>query len=323
VAVRTAAQWLASVAVCEIHQGHLEEALEDIEALSGVALMNRTEYTLVAQMIRVAVTGLGNAVTWEALQAPGWTEPQLTRLQRTWERVDLLDALETGFVGERARAEELWALMRSSKARQITPLLNGRSGAKLSLRERAEDLFGQYMVMPVYKVTSIDGDELFYLEEIQDGLDTVRALKAGRAWEDAKRSTDIGIARLSQLGKKWSLRYLLSSIALPNYSKAANVAARNETERRMALVAIALERFRLRNGEYPAGLDSLAPEYFSSVPLDPMSGRGFGYQLKTDGSFILYSVGEDGVDNGGDPNPASTNRTSIWDGRDVLWPAAK
>jgi hypothetical protein len=91
----------------------------------------------------------------------------------------------------------------------------------------------------------------------------------------------------------------------------------------MALVAIALERFKLRNGRFPSNLESLAPECFTSVPLDPMSGRGFGYQLKPDGSFRLYSVGEDGVDDGGDPSPASTNKSSIWDGRDVVWPAPK
>src|SRR5262245_43181785 len=86
IAIRTAAQWLAGVAVCEVRGGCLEEALRDLETLAALARMNREELTLVAQMIRVAVAGLGMSATWEALQAPGWNRTQLERLQKTWEQ---------------------------------------------------------------------------------------------------------------------------------------------------------------------------------------------------------------------------------------------
>jgi len=45
---------------------------------------------------------LGLAATWEALQAPDWTEAELGQLQHSWEAVDLPEALEKGFLGERA-----------------------------------------------------------------------------------------------------------------------------------------------------------------------------------------------------------------------------
>src|ERR1039457_5888686 len=92
---RIAAQWLMGAGENELHQGRLEEGLQDLEAMAAVARMDRNEYTLVAQMIRVAVAGLGLATTWDALQAPGWTEPQLERLQKAWEPVDLVEAVRS------------------------------------------------------------------------------------------------------------------------------------------------------------------------------------------------------------------------------------
>jgi hypothetical protein len=40
--------------------------------------------------------------------------------------------------------------------------------------------------------------------------------------------------------------------------------------------------------------------------------------------FLLYSVGEDGRDDGGDPTPQEAKKRyrQIWDGRDAVWPSA-
>jgi hypothetical protein len=64
VAIRNAAQWLTGSALNETRQGHLEVALQDLEALAALAEMNRAKYTLVSQMIRIAIAGLGLSATW-------------------------------------------------------------------------------------------------------------------------------------------------------------------------------------------------------------------------------------------------------------------
>ncbi|HWI59725.1 MAG TPA: hypothetical protein VNZ22_21030, partial [Bacillota bacterium] len=99
IAIRTAAQWLAGAALNEARQGRVEAALQNLEALAALGRTHREEYTLVAQMIRVAVVNLGLAATWEALQAPGWNDSQLERLQHAWEGADMVAALEKGFLG--------------------------------------------------------------------------------------------------------------------------------------------------------------------------------------------------------------------------------
>ena len=65
------------------------------------------------------------------------------------------------------------------------------------------------------------------------------------------------------------------------------------------------------------------PQFFPAVPIDLMSAKPLRHRLNVDGSFRLYSVGEDGRDDGGDPNSDSgTNKYGLWEGKDALWPAA-
>jgi hypothetical protein len=68
-------------------------------------------------------------------------------------------------------------------------------------------------------------------------------------------------------------------------------------------VAVALEEFRIANGQYPMDLWELVPTFLDRIPLDPCSGRPFvycrdDYPAKGQGC-LLYSLGENGLDDGG------------------------
>jgi hypothetical protein len=323
VSIRIAAQWLACASITELHKGNLDLALQDLEALVQMGQLNRSEYTLVAQMIRVAIGGLGINTSWEALQARGWSESQLAALQKHWESLDYLEAVETGFIGERAHGLELFHTVRVFRKSQLRPILNPNVSASQSGNPTMESLFSDYIQMPLYKATSIDSDELFYLNALEDSVEGVRMLEKGIPWRTAKQLSDAAMLRVFEIAKKrpyW--RHMLSLRTIPNFFKATITALRTETERRMLVVAIALERFKLRNGVYPANLEALKPEFLSQIPEDPMSGKSLVYKLKSDGRFLLYSVGEDGNDDGGDASWTGGGRTSIWEAHDALWPSA-
>jgi hypothetical protein len=89
----------------------------------------------------------------------------------------------------------------------------------------------------------------------------------------------------------------------------------------MTLAAIALRRYQLRHGKLPTSLEELVPEFLPAVPYDYMSATPLRYRLKPDGSYVLYSVGEDGKDDGGDPTPTPGASPGLWGGRDVVWPS--
>jgi hypothetical protein len=110
----------------------------------------------------------------------------------------------------------------------------------------------------------------------------------------------------------------------PDFSRAWFVTMKNLTLNQMASTAIAVKRYQLRYGQLPETLASLAPEFLPTPPHDFMDGQVLRYRSNSDGSFTLYSVAEDAVDDGGDTssadwsNPAHSARD--WIGRDWVWP---
>jgi hypothetical protein len=105
---------------------------------------------------------------------------------------------------------------------------------------------------------------------------------------------------------------------------------REQTEAQMAAAAIALKRFHLAHNSYPATLEELAPIFLRHLPIDYMDGKNLRYRLNADGTYVLYSVGSDGIDNGGDAVPppgiveftGSLGHGGLKEGRDWVWPRA-
>ena len=77
-------------------------------------------------------------------------------------------------------------------------------------------------------------------------------------------------------------------------------AAEAEARRRLLITALALERYRGRHGSYPDSLQQLVPELLQQPPVDFMDGQPLRYRPTDDGHFVLYSVGLDCTDNGGE-----------------------
>jgi hypothetical protein len=75
-----------------------------------------------------------------------------------------------------------------------------------------------------------------------------------------------------------------------------------QTSVNQAIVACALERFRLSNGTYPEALDKLLPELLNRVPRDAISGRPIIYQPGEGRGFILRGVGPNGTDDRKSPS---------------------
>jgi hypothetical protein len=73
---------------------------------------------------------------------------------------------------------------------------------------------------------------------------------------------------------------------------------RNYALLRSALIAVAAERCRLKHGDWPATPAELVPAFLPELPIDPFDGQPLRYKRLPDG-VVVYSVGPDGVDDGG------------------------
>jgi hypothetical protein len=325
-------QQLYNAEIAELHGGNLDAAIANLHAINGMARMNRNELTLVSQMIRIAIAQGGLSGTWEALQAPGWDEPRLASLQHDWERVNFIDGLERAFLGGRAFDEVLMAKLRNSSVRELAgffPLW--QSSVKSSwtsagdfLRGVENSTAGRYVSMFSYKLTGMNADELVQLQFSSGDIDNLRLVKSGRPWAEVKPVVDKHYKEIDEkFGKDTFGRLKVSAISIPNLSASLRTEVRAETFRRLTITDIAIMRYQLKHGAAPKELGSLVPEFLASVPLDPMSGKPLCYRLNAEGTFTLYSTGEDGKDDGGDGTPRDgSQKFGLWEGKDAVWPTA-
>jgi len=105
---------------------------------------------------------------------------------------------------------------------------------------------------------------------------------------------------------------LLAAVAIPNFPRATQTLARNQTIVNEALVACALERYRLALGQYPETLAALTPKFLEELPHDAISGGPLKYHRTEPGSFVLYSVGWNERDEGGIPGKTNLDGDWVW-----------
>ena len=84
---------------------------------------------------------------------------------------------------------------------------------------------------------------------------------------------------------------------------------------------IAVERYRMKHGKWPATLGEVVPEFLPILSTDPFVGTPIK-MVKTADGVIVYTVGRDGKDDGGKLD----RKSPITPGTDLgfqLWDKAK
>jgi hypothetical protein len=83
-----------------------------------------------------------------------------------------------------------------------------------------------------------------------------------------------------------------------------------DAQRDVLKTALAASRYKAKNGAYPEKLDELVTDFLPFVPIDPFDGKPIRFK-KTDGKYLVYSVGRDGIDDGGVPFDSKSDKDDI------------
>ncbi len=114
---------------------------------------------------------------------------------------------------------------------------------------------------------------------------------------------------------------VLTRLLLPAMTKMGEGFRRKHAYLRCMIVALAAESYRRDNKAWPETIDKLCPKYLATVPLDPFDGMSLRYRRLQDG-VMIYSVGSDAVDNGGNLDREHPNQLGVDIGY-RLWDVAK
>ncbi len=81
-----------------------------------------------------------------------------------------------------------------------------------------------------------------------------------------------------------------------------DISRQRDDARHAALdVVLASQQYQRIHGEFPASIEQLVPTFLDSVPFDPMDALGapLRYRREADGTAVVWSIGEDRIDDGG------------------------
>ena len=331
---RRLAQMLTAAAVGNLHAGDPVAATTNVCTLLALLRANQDERLVISHLVRMAIVSLAVGASWELLQATNVPDAPLAALQKGWENLDFFSSAEKSFLMERAMMRDAIEKARASNA-EFDRVLGITSGGPASSGSGSGwpldlDELKSGAAKALWRTSWSYSEELHVLQGDQIMLETLRTMKTNVI---LKPDYDTMASRLSSLGLTNMGEAFFRALNIPDFreefdaqhlSGMVRKTLQIEATRRVAVVAIALKRFQLKHGQWPETLAELAPEFFPSVPIDPYDGKPLRYHPIADGTFLLYCVGEDGVDDGGDPTSAGSGSASLsWQNnraRDWVWP---
>jgi hypothetical protein len=110
--------------------------------------------------------------------------------------------------------------------------------------------------------------------------------------------------------EKTSRIHMLVHVIMPALSRVTTLDVRSIAQLHTARTGLAIQRYRLATGKLPDNLTELIPTYLDAVPKDPFDGKDLRYK-KLETGFVVYSIGEDGNDDGGKEKPRKRTGSDV------------
>ena len=272
------AKLLTLEAVLHAENGKPEQAVDSITSAFGLACSLSKEPLIISQLIRNACQALAVSTLEHTINRTEFTDEQLADLSRTFINAEDPSAMTRAFVGERCAGLSIFKM----PATQIPRMIDGGS-SPLAV-----------VAIALYKFSGLaDMDAAIYLDLMGDYIKAIQLPSQQR--QEAADAVDARIEKTSRI-------HMLLYIIMPALSRCNTIDIRTTAQLRTALAGLAIERYRLATGKLPDTLAELTPTYLEVVPKDPFDGKDLRYK-KLETGFVVYSIGEDGNDDGGKEKP--------------------
>jgi hypothetical protein len=296
--IRAVSQTLAQRAQCYLLLGQPDKALQELTLLNDLRRLmegapTHKPMTLVAAMINVAVVGLYADTIADGFRLHAWKQPQLIALENQLGQINLAPFVQESFHEEQVG---FWRIMQTLKSQfEIQRVPNATLWQKIRNLRPPNIMRGFFYFNTINAVKTEQG----IIECIDLSQKTVSPQKA------AAFQREVGALRHVHF---WQYYKLFAVIAVPDFTKAIQTFAFNQTKANEAQIVCALERYHLAHGNYPQTLNDLLPQFIDKLPNDMIGGQPLKYHRAVDGQFMLYSIGWNEMDDGGQFYPSSYER---------------
>jgi tetratricopeptide (TPR) repeat protein len=278
--LKRCSQLLQLRAVAELADGQNAKALDDVKLLLYLNNSIRNSPFVISHLVRMAITSITLQPIWEGLAEHKWSDEQLVALDAELAKMDYLADYEFTMRGERAFAIASLEEERRNHA-IISATDSGYATNKLSF------------LMPS---AFFYQNELAFARMSHQWILPLVDTNSRIVSPEAMRRVDAAVRAEM---KHYSYYKALALMTIPALDTAAKRFASAQASVDLARIACALERYRLAHGQYPETLDALATQFIETLPHDLIGGQPLHYRREPNGQFILYSVGWNETDDGG------------------------
>lgn len=305
--MRRYARWLASDACLAASRGDGRRFRADLDALLGMASQTLEEKFLISHLVGIAIADL----TMEVVRQEAVREGLLS----IGELRDLAHKI-SAFAGGRIAIDATPELMSVEDILQRFYSDDGQGDGRFVGGPHLDALYEEWgiarprglplmrAVQPVQSAVMPSRAEV--MERARRFVTAANSDQALPPWRHDERTADLAYTKLMRSGLYDAVPFLESlQSGTDDGPVIASCAARDmfEARRDAVLTIIAMECFHRARGVWPATLDELTPSFLPRVPRDPFDGAPLRYKPAAAPSEppLLYSVGVDGVDDGGVP----------------------
>lgn len=322
---RRAGQWLTAAAMFELHRGQPTAAWENLRAACLLVKQYDREPIMLSQSVRQSAFYANFYALWESLQQDQWSDAQWRELQAALEAYRPMDLLEPSLRLERALSSESLAQLRDNPARlsELGLSWNNLSSTNFfdsakEMIDRPRETFRDAAMRLAWPTWFSYQEEEWCLRAFQSALEGSRRVSSANSlYPEYRKLCNV----VEDLDRQATRIHMVTYFGADDQSRFLMKTARAECVRQLAITAIALKRYSLKHGGYPADLKQLTPEYLAAVPRDLMDGQPLRFSLLSEKSFRLYSIGDDGQDNGGDGSCTNNSgRINFQNTQDWVWP---
>ncbi len=295
--IRGTTRTLPVRAMWNLGEGRTAEAWQDLLACHRIARLTSKSPTLVGQLVALAIDGVACNVTTPFLHHADLDAEAareiLAELQKLGPASSCLRAMDQG---ERLMYLDI-----------AQTLMTGKEGlGALGLPSEADVLFRVKIDWNlVLRNGNLWHDELVAAAKLPTRkqrtaeFDRINQKLARVSLRPKNPSAWVGSA-LNSTRRSEMISDILLSTMLPATTAAFNAEDRTNTQLELTRLAAALAVYCAEQGAYPEQLADLVPGVLAKLPVDLYSEKSFLYERKDDGGYLLYSVFENGIDDGGD-----------------------
>ncbi|MHC4543800.1 MAG: hypothetical protein ACYTDW_14190 [Planctomycetota bacterium] len=290
--IRVGAFLLKLEAVVHAENEKPQMVTNSIKSMLGLAGSLSKEPILVSQLVRIACQALAVSAIEHTVNRTEFTDEQLIDLSQTLVNAEDPSAMTRAFAGERCAGASIFKMAAS----KIPPML--------SIASKRPHLLGALTII-LYRFAGLaDMDAIIYLDLMSDYVKAIQLPPQQR--QEAADAVDTKFDETSRI-------HVLLHVIMPALSRCTSIDLRTAAQLRTAQAGLAIERYRLAAGKLPDSLTELMPTYLDAVPKDPFDGKELRYK-KLETGFVIYSIGEDGNDDGGKEKPRKRTRPPApWD----------